>query len=234
MEDPEDIYRKAFKECEFKLKNLSRFKAEKPRSGLERLMRCYWENCDTLMCSAAPKKAWKVYDISLAIAKSVEYSAKDIGKFCSTLESEGCFVPGLFVSALANKIFEYGIRVAIKPKAKIDYLGYMQSKGKLIIKGNAGDSLGEKMEGGEIIVYGNAGNWIGAAMWEGSITISGNAGHSAANHMEGGEIMIKGNADWHTGFFMHGGKLIVSGRITGRSDAIYGGEVWESGKRVFP
>ncbi len=42
---------------------------------------------------------------------------------------------------------------------------------KIVIKGDAGNIIGEKMKGGEIIIEGNAGFWIGERAKGGKIMV---------------------------------------------------------------
>jgi formylmethanofuran dehydrogenase subunit C len=104
--------------------------------------------------------------------------------------------------------------------APIKHLGAKMSKGKLVIKGNAGMHLGRQMTGGEIIVEGDAAGWLGAEMKGGLIRVEGSAGdlvgsayRGSKTGMKGGAIVIKGDAGSETGELMSGGSIGIVGSV---------------------
>lgn len=109
--------------------------------------------------------------------------------------------------------------------SRVKLLGHAMSKGRLVIRGNAGAHLGAAMSGGEIIVEGNAADWAGREMSGGRIIIKGNAGHmlgsavrGAPIGMLGGEIFVYGSAGNEVGHGMRRGLIAVgkdSGDFTG-------------------
>jgi formylmethanofuran dehydrogenase subunit C len=109
--------------------------------------------------------------------------------------------------------------------SKVKLLGFAMSKGRLVIRSNAGAHLGAAMSGGEIIVEGNAADWVGREMSGGRIVIKGNAGHmlgsavrGAPVGMLGGEIFVHGSAGNEAGHGMRRGLIAIakeSGDFTG-------------------
>jgi len=104
--------------------------------------------------------------------------------------------------------------------SKLCYIGYKMSKGKIIVKGDAGHLVGYKMRGGSIVVEGNARDYVGAKMKDGVIEIHGNAGHRLGGKllgekpgkgMRGGTIVVHGNAGSEIGVGMKRGVIIVNG-----------------------
>src|SRR5262245_1293160 len=59
---------------------------------------------------------------------------------------------------------------------KVKWLGRGMTRGRLVVRGNAGMHLGAYMKGGTIEVTGDASDWVGAEMRDGLIRIAGNAG----------------------------------------------------------
>lgn len=123
--------------------------------------------------------------------------------------------------------------------SRVKKIGYGMTKGRIVIKGNAGMHLGAAMSSGEIIVEGNASDWLGAEMKggmikirgdacnfvgaayrgsksgmnQGIIIIEGNAGNKVGERMRKGTIAIVGKAGDFLGYDMLGGTIIASGRI---------------------
>lgn len=101
-------------------------------------------------------------------------------------------------------------------------LGYkFPEKIRLIINGNAGNSLGEKNDGGEIEVLGDAGDLVGLEMKKGLITIKGNARDRAGAEMTGGKIEITGNVGKGTAADMRGGELSIGGKVKNFSQTAF-------------
>ncbi|RLI78613.1 formylmethanofuran dehydrogenase subunit C, partial [Archaeoglobales archaeon] len=73
------------------------------------------------------------------------------------------------------------------------------SGGKITIRGNVSNYIGEKMGGGEIEIFGNAGDFIGTEMKDGTITIHGSCGFVGGD-MKGGVIKVKGSFELVPGF----------------------------------
>src|SRR5437763_11801259 len=61
--------------------------------------------------------------------------------------------------------------------SRVKWLGAGMTRGRLVVRGNAGMHLGAEMRGGLIEVEGDAGDWVGAEMRGGRIHVRGNAGH---------------------------------------------------------
>lgn len=120
----------------------------------------------------------------------------------------------------------------------VKYLGKQMSKGRLIIKGNAGMHTGSQMSGGEIIVEGNSSDWTAAEMKGGIIKIQGDAGdllgaayRGSSEGMTGGQIIVMGDAGFEAGSFMRRGMLVVRGDTESFTGVhMNGGEVFILGK----
>jgi len=104
--------------------------------------------------------------------------------------------------------------------AKIKWLGRGMSRGRLVVRGNAGMHLGSQMKAGTIEVSGNASDWVGAEMRGGTITVGGNAGgqigaayRGGTTGMRGGTIVIGGAAGLEVGMRMKRGTIIVRGPV---------------------
>ncbi len=104
--------------------------------------------------------------------------------------------------------------------SKLCYIGYKMSKGKIIVKGDAGHLVGYKMRGGNIVVEGSARDYVGAKMKDGTIEIHGNVGHKLGGKllgekpgkgMKGGTIIVHGNAGSEVGVGMERGVIIING-----------------------
>ncbi len=103
---------------------------------------------------------------------------------------------------------------------EVKHIGARMSKGKIVIKGNAGMHLGREMKGGEIIVHGSTGDWLGAEMTGGLIKVEGNAQNLVGSGyrgskvgMKGGTIIIEGDAGHEAGELMRRGTIVVGGKL---------------------
>jgi len=163
--------------------------------------------------------------------KGLEYSAGDVTKFSIAL-SEFQRIrdfetrAGLFLSLLINKGKErdYVIHTGHLDNPP-NYLGWMNRKKNIVIKGPAGEAVGRNMSGGKITVEGDAGKDACIDMTDGLVVIKGSVGFFAGT-MEGGKLIIEGNSGGSTGLSMKGGKIIIKGKagnFTG--DKMEGGEI---------
>jgi formylmethanofuran dehydrogenase subunit C len=124
-------------------------------------------------------------------------------------------------------------------------IGLRMSRGRVLVRGNAGLHLGAYMRGGEIVVEGDAADWAGAQIQGGFIRIKGNAGHRVGSAYPGekrganrGTIIVEGNAGREVGAkarrvliavqgdvgefagaYMVAGTVIVLGRLGKRAGA---------------
>jgi formylmethanofuran dehydrogenase subunit C len=103
---------------------------------------------------------------------------------------------------------------------KVKWIGRGMTRGRIVIKGNAGMHLGAYMKGGTIEVTGNAGDWVGAEMSGGLIRIRGNAGgqvgaayRGSQKGMKEGTILIEGSAGMEVGMRMRRGIIAVKGPV---------------------
>ena len=96
------------------------------------------------------------------------------------------------------------------------------NSGRIVVYGNAGDTVGYAMRGGEIFILGNAGYRVGIHMKEYAdkkpvIVIGGKVGDFLGEYMAGGTIVILGlnisDAEESIGNFcgsgMHGGTIYI-------------------------
>jgi formylmethanofuran dehydrogenase subunit C len=103
---------------------------------------------------------------------------------------------------------------------KIKWIGRGMTRGRIIVKSNAGMHLGAYMKGGTIEVSGNAGDWLGAEMSGGLIHVRGNAGgqvgaayRGSQKGMREGTILIEGSAGMEVGMRMRRGIIAVKGTV---------------------
>ena len=96
------------------------------------------------------------------------------------------------------------------------YAACEMKKGYLEISGNAGDFLGAAlpgnkmgMKGGTILVKGNAGERVGDHMRRGNILIEGNAGDYCGSRMTAGTIAVMGQTGRYLGYAMRRGTLLL-------------------------
>jgi formylmethanofuran dehydrogenase subunit C len=104
---------------------------------------------------------------------------------------------------------------------KVKSIAARQTRGRVIVEGDAGMHLAAEMRGGDVEVRGNVGDWMGAEMRGGLVRVRGDAGcHVGGAYvgsrrgMTGGEILIDGNAGHEVGSLMRRG-LIVIGKSAG-------------------
>lgn len=88
--------------------------------------------------------------------------------------------------------------------------------GQLTVTGNVGDHLGgaaagqkKGMRGGTVLIKGDAGNRVGDQMRRGMILIEGNTGDYTASRMIAGTIGVLGTLGNYTGFNMKRGTVLV-------------------------
>jgi len=103
---------------------------------------------------------------------------------------------------------------------RVKWIGRGMTRGRVIIRGNAGMHLGSQMKGGAIEVYGDAADWVGAEMAGGVIRIHGNAGgqigaayRGSIAGMRDGTILIDGSAGLEVGMRMKRGLIGVGGAV---------------------
>lgn len=103
--------------------------------------------------------------------------------------------------------------------SRVKKIGYGMTKGRIVIKGDAGMHLGATMSNGEIIVEGNASDWLGAEMKGGVIRVKGDAGNlvgaayrGSKSGMNRGMIIIEGNSGNEVGERMKKGTIAIMGR----------------------
>ncbi len=118
---------------------------------------------------------------------------------------------------------------------KAHHLGERMSGGRLVVRGGAGDYLGQEMKGGGIVcsscgdyafrkmaggwgvVRGDAGNHLGVGNSGGRIAVKGRAGARAGWLMRSGRIWVAKDAGEYLGLMMGGGSISVGGRAGPRA-----------------
>lgn len=143
-----------------------------------------------------PEKAHYNYLTARNGIENIEYTARDVEKFCVVLaafqdDPQFSRKAGLFLSALVNhgKDDRYTI-VTRHFHTGLHMLGYGNIK-HVTVDGNGGSALGIRMKEGSITVKGNTSYRVGVSMEGGIITVEGNAGDEVAYLMKGGEIHLK-------------------------------------------
>jgi len=110
------------------------------------------------------------------------------------------------------------------------HLGERISGGRLVVRGTAGDYLGQEMRGGGIVaascgdyafrnmrggwgvVRGDAGNYLAVGNSRGRIAVKGRAGSRAGWLMRSGRIRVGRDCGEYLGLMMSGGQISVVGR----------------------
>ncbi|MFX0062040.1 MAG: hypothetical protein ACFFC7_07615 [Candidatus Hermodarchaeota archaeon] len=82
-------------------------------------------------------------------------------------------------------------------------------RGKIVIKGSAGDYVGTLNSGAKIIIEGDVGNFVGDNMIDGEIVVKGNAGYCAAPYCYGGKVVILGSCGDFSGTMNKGATILV-------------------------
>jgi len=102
--------------------------------------------------------------------------------------------------------------------AKLDRIGQGMTRGRIIVRGDAGAYLGAQMGGGVLEVHGNCGAYGATGMKAGLVHVLGNAGDFLAaaipgDHqgMQGGMIVVGGNAGERVGDRMRRGVVLIEG-----------------------
>jgi formylmethanofuran dehydrogenase subunit C len=100
--------------------------------------------------------------------------------------------------------------------ARVKWIGRGMSRGRIIIRGDAGMHLGAYMKGGAIEVHGDVSDWLGAEMSGGFVRVRGNAGGQAGaayrgstSGMTDGTIIVEGSAGLEVGMRMKRGIIWV-------------------------
>jgi formylmethanofuran dehydrogenase subunit C len=103
---------------------------------------------------------------------------------------------------------------------RVKWIGRGMTRGRIVIRGDAGMHLGSAMKGGAIEVFGNVSDWLGAEMTGGIIRVHGNAGgqvgaayRGSLSGMKDGTILIDGSAGLEVGMRMKRGIIAVAGKV---------------------
>jgi formylmethanofuran dehydrogenase subunit C len=99
-------------------------------------------------------------------------------------------------------------------------IGQGMSRGRILVRGDAGMHLGAQMSGGEIVVHGDVSGWAGAQMSGGTIRVHGDAGPMLGAAytgeklgMRGGVIIVDGDVGPRAAERMRRGIIIAQGDL---------------------
>ncbi|MBQ6542881.1 MAG: hypothetical protein IJL77_00695 [Clostridia bacterium] len=106
-------------------------------------------------------------------------------------------------------------------------LAFCLSGGKIILRGNGQDAVGNTMGGGEIVIHGHAGDAAGYGMRDGSIYIRDNVSCRGGIHMKEFKnmkpvLVIGSNAGSFLGEYMAGGTIVLLGLGLKRGEKLFG------------
>ncbi len=190
----------------------------------------------------------KMYDEGMQIVYNLSYTLQDITYFCFALKDLKKDTPqklenirlGFFISALVNTHYdktktteEYTIITEFFPGYK-SHLCYKTNGAKVKIIGDVNNFCGQIMERGNIYIQGNAGVQLGEQISGGTIHLTGNAGMHAAIGLIDGRIIIEGNTGQDLAIHMRNGFVSVGGKIESIGKMIFGGEIYNKERRVYP
>ena len=141
-----------------------------------------------------------VYQSSLGLIPTVEYTSNDIEELCAfyQLSKEADFEKfgpmGIYLSALINASKEQYFELNLhNPQSRLHFLGYRLEEGKhLSVHGDVGHFTGAGLRGGYLKIAGSTGSWCGADMTSGRIEITGDALSKTGVQMKGGQIQVNG------------------------------------------
>ena len=205
-------------------------KKNKKTNGIEALLKGY-EKLIAEYGTEEFQRGVEPYEPILRLVKSIGYTKDDISRFCSeeTLEykkdvlshcnlkkSGPLLVPentceGMYISALVNNIIKKGETIKIKAKTALN----------LVIPEHRSPWL----------------HYLGYKHSKGTLIIEGNAGDCTGMRMSGGQIIVEGYVGFHTGNYMTNGKIMLKTprKIhTPIDDMVFGGEIWEGKRRLYP
>jgi len=101
---------------------------------------------------------------------------------------------------------------------RLDRIGAGMSRGRVVVRGDAGAYLGAGMTGGQLEVHGSASAYAGTGMQNGTVLIAGNAGDFLAAAipgdrwgMTGGTVVVGGDAGDRAGDRMRRGMVLIEG-----------------------
>lgn len=97
----------------------------------------------------------------------------------------------------------------LNPSALYNLCAGLDTKTKIIIRGNVGSFFASTVNGGDYHVFGNAGRSLFANATSGRCVVEGEADEGAGYCNQGADILIKGNTRPRTGIQMRGGNIIT-------------------------
>ncbi|MCX7088366.1 MAG: formylmethanofuran dehydrogenase subunit C [Methylococcales bacterium] len=136
----------------------------------------------------------------------LDFIGKELDGGCITVEGDAGAYLGIGMQAGDLKVTgNVGLYAACEMK-----------KGYLEISGNVGDFLGGAlpgnkmgMKGGTVLVKGNAGERVGDHLRRGTILIEGDAGDYCGSRMTAGTIAVMGKTGRYLGYAMRRGTLLL-------------------------
>lgn len=163
----------------------------------------------------------KTYSAAVESISGLQLDRDTIEAFWEKLDDCDTFpykIPGpagIYLSAMVNYCQDDRILLRLgNSQPNLHFLGYGLVEGKkLILQGDGGDFIGAGLNGGRLSVRGSAGNWCGAGMLK-------------------GEIRVEKNAGQRTGEWMQAGEIRVDGRVGGIGKTLFGGRVYQRGRRL--
>jgi len=212
-----------YKKKEIPLDRIVQAKQEVMGRIMEGYLRLVEEEAKDLVWLVEHSRVVNAYSAAVKNIQELNYNQDDIEEFCAELDSSDK-VPymisgpaGIYVSAMVNHCEDDRIVLRLKDYQRtFHFFGYRLPEGKtLILQGNGGDFIGSGLSGGRLVVEGSAGNWCGAGMMKGEILVTKYTGQS-------------------TGEWMRGGEIRVDGHIRSMGKTLFGGMIYERGKRIYP
>ena len=173
------------------------------------------------------------YAMAKEIAKKIDYTAEEVKnfsiisvKFQDDKDFDGRIAKFLRAFVEVSKEKDFTIITKYFNK-RLSLFG--RTTKNITIEGDV-DCIGGCMSGGRIIVKGNAGDSVGGSMLDGEIIIEGNVGEGVGKFMHKGKIIVNGNAGQYAGFSMKGGEIHLNGDYVSISEHIFGGRIYHKGE----
>jgi glutamate synthase domain-containing protein 3 len=110
------------------------------------------------------------------------------------------------------------------------YCAGMNKRATVVVRGNAGQGVGENMMSGEVRIAGDASQAAGATGCGGLLVIDGNASARCGISMKGIDIVVKGSVGHLSAFMAQAGNLVVLGDAgEALGDSIYEAHLYVRG-----
>lgn len=117
---------------------------------------------------------------------------------------------------------------------RLDYIGFENESGTVIVDGVAGAYAGHRMRGGRLEVRGNAGPFLASSLDDGIVIVSGSAGDNLGaplrgdrEGLTGGLVVVNGDIGNAAGARMRRGTIIANGKVgSAAGERMLGGTIW--------